>query len=59
MDRFLTKAENDSARLNKKDWVLVGMGAATALIVAGAVPPLFLLHLGARAVHLLGHLFEP
>lgn len=51
---MLAQAQKDSKRLGKKDWLLAGIGAGTALVVTGAVPPLFMLHLAVRVIHVLG-----
>ena len=54
---MLTQARKDSKRLGRKDWLLAGIGAGTALVVTGAVPPLFMLHLAVRVIHVFGKWF--
>lgn len=54
---MLTQARKDSKRLGRKDWLLAGIGAGTALVVTGAVPPLFMLHLAVRFIHVFGKWF--
>ena len=54
---MLAQAQKDSKRLGKKDWLLAGIGAGTALAVTGAVPPLFMLHLAVRVIHVFGKWF--
>jgi len=52
--KLLGQVQKDSRRLGRKDWLLAGIGAGTALVVTGAVPPLFMLHLAVRVIHLVG-----
>jgi len=54
--KLLDSAEADSKRLSKKDWLLVAIGAGVTLVVTELVPPLVMLRLAMRAVHLIGHL---
>lgn len=54
---MLTQARKDSKRLGRKDWLLAGIGAGTALVVTGVVPPLFMLHLAVRVIHVFGRWF--
>jgi hypothetical protein len=51
---MLDQAQEDSGRLGRKDWLLAGIGTGTALVVTGVVPPLFMLHLAVRVIHVLG-----
>ena len=53
---MLGQAQKDSKRLDKKDWLLAGIGTGTALVITGVVPPLFMLHLAVRVIHVLGEL---
>ena len=55
---MLGDAKESSERLGRKDWALVAIGAGTSLVVAGVVPPLVMLHLGAKALHELAQLFD-
>jgi hypothetical protein len=51
---MLDQAQEASGRLGRKDWLLAGIGAGTALVITGVVPPLFMLHLAVRFIHVVG-----
>jgi hypothetical protein len=52
------RLDRSSEHLGRKDWVIAAIGAGTALVIAGVVPPLFMLHIGAKFIHEIGHLFR-
>jgi hypothetical protein len=52
------RLDQSSEHLGRKDWVIAAIGAGTALVIAGAVPPLFMLHIGAKFILAIGHLFK-
>jgi len=47
-----------SERIGRKDWLIMSIGAGTALVIAGLVPSAALLPAAAKAFHTLAHLFE-
>lgn len=52
------RLDRSSEHLGRKDWVIAVIGAGTALVIAGVVPPLFMLHIGVKFIHEIGHLFK-
>jgi hypothetical protein len=52
------RLDRSSEHLGRKDWVIAAIGAGSALVIAGAVPPLFMLHIGVKLFHDIGHLFD-
>jgi len=54
----LDDMRDSSERLGRKDWALLAIGAGASLVIAGVVPPLVMLHVGAKALHGLVHLFD-
>ena len=45
-------------RIGRKDWLIMSIGAGTALVIAGVVPSAFMLHVGAKFFHEIAHLFD-
>jgi hypothetical protein len=54
---MLDQMRDASERVGRKDWLLLGVGAAATLVITEVVPPLAMLHLGVKAIHALGPLF--
>jgi hypothetical protein len=55
--KLVTDARESSERLGRKDWIMAGIGAGTALVITGAVPAGAMVTLGVKAYHALAHLF--
>jgi hypothetical protein len=45
------RLDRSSEHLGRKDWLIMAIGAGAALLIAGAVPPVFMLHIGAKFIH--------
>jgi hypothetical protein len=50
--------DRSSEHLGRKDWITLAIGAGTALVIAGVVPSLSMLHIGAKFFHEIYHLFD-
>jgi hypothetical protein len=50
--------DRSTEHLGRKDWIIMAIGAGTALIIAGAVPPAFILHVGTKFIREIAHLFD-
>jgi hypothetical protein len=47
-----------SERIGRKDWLIMGIGAGTALVIAGFVPSAVMLPIGVKFFHAIAHLFD-
>jgi hypothetical protein len=55
---YREQLSQSSERLGRKDWLMAVIGAGTALVIAGAVPPGFMIHVGLNFFHDISHLFD-
>jgi hypothetical protein len=56
--KSLSEQLRSSERIGRKDWLIMAIGAGTALVIAGVVPSAVLLPIGAKFFHAIAHLFD-
>jgi hypothetical protein len=57
METTLDAMREASKRIGRKDWLLLGIGAVTALAISAAFPPATVVHFTKLFVHKVGYLF--
>jgi hypothetical protein len=41
-----------------RSWMMAAIGAGTAIVIAGVVPPGFMINVGVKLFHEIGYLFK-
>jgi hypothetical protein len=58
IDSLSEQLSRASERLGRKDWLIMAIGAGTALVIAEVVPSAIMLHIGVEFFHKISGLFD-